>query len=157
MPPNGMMIANRGEIAIRVCRAVAELGWRSVVVYSEDDASSLHTRKGDTSVALGATGALAYLDIDRIIAIAVEHGCTMVHPGYGFLSEREDFAQRCKDAGLVFVGPSPDTLRAFGNKASARNSRRNATFRSRAERVCWKRRMRRWRFWPRSAATPRSC
>jgi acetyl/propionyl-CoA carboxylase alpha subunit len=115
-----VLIANRGEIAIRVSRAVAELGWRSVVVYSEDDASSLHTRKGDTSVALGAAGALAYLDIDRMIAVALEHGCTMVHPGYGFLSEREDFAQRCKDAGLVFVGPSPDMLRAFGNKASAR-------------------------------------
>jgi acetyl/propionyl-CoA carboxylase alpha subunit/acetyl-CoA carboxylase carboxyltransferase component len=115
-----VLIANRGEIAIRVCRAVAELGWRSVVIYSEDDAASLHTKKGDTAVALGASGALAYLDIDRIIAIAGEHGCTMVHPGYGFLSERADFAQRCKDAGLVFVGPSPDTLRAFGNKASAR-------------------------------------
>jgi acetyl/propionyl-CoA carboxylase alpha subunit/acetyl-CoA carboxylase carboxyltransferase component len=115
-----VLIANRGEIAIRVCRAVAELGWRSVVVYSEDDASSLHTKKGDVAVALGAAGAHAYLDIDRMIAVAREHGCTMVHPGYGFLSEREDFAQRCRDAGLIFVGPSPDTLRVFGNKASAR-------------------------------------
>ena len=65
-----VLIANRGEIAVRVCRAVAELGWRSVVIYSEDDAASLHTRKGDTAVALGAAGWLAYLDIDRIISIA---------------------------------------------------------------------------------------
>lgn len=115
-----VLVANRGEVAIRVCRAVAELGWRSVVVYSEDDALSLHTRKGDTAVGLGASGAPAYLDIDRIMTVAIEHGCTMVHPGYGFLSEREDFARRCMQAGLMFVGPSPDTLRAFGNKASAR-------------------------------------
>lgn len=115
-----VLIANRGEIAIRICRAVAELGWRSVVVYSDDDAASLHTRAGDQAVALGASGAHAYLDIDRMIAVAGEHACTMVHPGYGFLSEREDFAQRCKDTGLIFVGPAPDTLRAFGNKAAAR-------------------------------------
>jgi len=115
-----VLIANRGEVAIRISRAVAELGWRSVAVYSDDDATSLHTRKADTAVALGGSGALAYLDIDRILAIAREYRCSMVHPGYGFLSERADFAQRCLDAGVVFVGPSADTLRAFGNKSAAR-------------------------------------
>jgi acetyl/propionyl-CoA carboxylase alpha subunit len=115
-----VLIANRGEIAIRICRAVAELGWRSVVVYSEDDAASLHVKAGDAAVALGAAGAPAYLDIDRLIDVARKHSCTMVHPGYGFLSEREDFARRCIEAGLVFVGPAPETLRAFGNKATAR-------------------------------------
>lgn len=115
-----VLIANRGEIAIRVCRAVAELGWSSVVVHSEDDSESLHARKGDSAVALGASGASAYLDIERLVAVARDHGCTMVHPGYGFLSERADFAQRCHEAGLIFVGPSVETLTAFGNKAIAR-------------------------------------
>lgn len=115
-----VLIANRGEIAIRICRAVAELGWRSVVVHSEDDSESLHAKKGDLAVALGAAGAPAYLDIERLVGISRDHGCTMVHPGYGFLSERADFAKRCQEAGLVFVGPSVETLTAFGNKATAR-------------------------------------
>lgn len=115
-----VLIANRGEIAIRICRAVAELGWRSVVVYSEDDAAALHTRQGDVAVALGAIGAAAYLDSQKLIATARQHGCTMVHPGYGFLSERGDFALQCENAGLIFVGPQPATLETFGNKAEAR-------------------------------------
>lgn len=119
--PHKVLVANRGEIAIRICRAVAEVGWQSVVVYSDDDASSLHTKKGDVAVALGAKGASAYLDIDRIIATARQHGCTMIHPGYGFLSERADFAERCESAGLTFIGPSAETLRIFGNKAEARD------------------------------------
>jgi acetyl/propionyl-CoA carboxylase alpha subunit/acetyl-CoA carboxylase carboxyltransferase component len=115
-----VLVANRGEIAIRICRAVAELGWRSVVVYSEDDAAALHTRQGDVAVALGVAGSAAYLDIARLIAVARQHGCTMVHPGYGFLSERADFALQCEDAGLIFAGPKPGTLATFGNKAEAR-------------------------------------
>lgn len=115
-----VLIANRGEISIRICRAVAELGWRSVVVYSDDDSASLHVSKGDVAVAIGAGGAAAYLDIGRMIDIAREHQCTIVHPGYGFLSENAEFAQRCKGAGLIFAGPSPEALRVFGNKAEAR-------------------------------------
>jgi len=115
-----VLVANRGEIAIRICRAVAELGWRSVVVYSADDATALHTRQGDVAVALGAAGSAAYLDIAGLIAVARLQGCTMVHPGYGFLSERADFARQCEEAGLIFAGPKPDTLAIFGNKAEAR-------------------------------------
>ena len=115
-----VLVANRGEIAIRICRAVAELGWSSVVVYSEDDSGSLHARKGDVVIPLRASGASAYLDIERLIMIARDTGCTMVHPGYGFLSERADFAARCREAEIVFVGPSVETLTTFGNKAAAR-------------------------------------
>ncbi len=115
-----VLVANRGEIAVRICRAVAELGWRSVVVYSQDDAASLHGRKGDVAVALAGAGSAAYLDIDALIAVARQQGCTMVHPGYGFLSERADFSRRCEQAGLIFVGPQPETLETFGNKAAAR-------------------------------------
>ncbi|MBR0784740.1 acetyl-CoA carboxylase family protein [Bradyrhizobium iriomotense] len=118
--PHKVLVANRGEIAVRICRAISEIGWQSVVVYSADDASCLHTKKGDVSVRLGRQGAAAYLDIERMIEIARQSGCTMVHPGYGFLSERADFAERCEVEGLIFVGPSPQTLRIFGNKAEAR-------------------------------------
>lgn len=115
-----VLVANRGEIAIRICRAVSELGWRSVVVYAEDDAAALHSRKGDVAVALAGSGSAAYLDIDALIAVARQQGCTMVHPGYGFLSERADFSCRCQEAGLIFVGPTPESLETFGNKAAAR-------------------------------------
>ncbi|WP_346777920.1 carboxyl transferase domain-containing protein [Paraburkholderia sp. Ac-20340] len=115
-----VLIANRGEIAIRIARAVAEAGMRSVAVYAEDDARALHVRRADLAVPLTGHGAAAYLNIDAIIAAAREQGCDAVHPGYGFLSERADFAQRCADAGLRFIGPSPEVLRTFGDKARAR-------------------------------------
>lgn len=115
-----VLIANRGEIAIRVARAVAELGWRSVVICSVDDTESLHRLRGDEVVFLEAAGAKAYLDGDAIISAALARGCDMVHPGYGFLSERADFAEACKAAGLIFVGPTPKALAVLGDKARSR-------------------------------------
>ncbi len=114
-----LLIANRGEIAIRVARAAAELGIRTLAIYSEDDSASLHRQKTDQSIALEGRGPAAYLDMGQISEIALREGCDAVHPGYGFLSENGDFAQLCADKGLVFVGPSPDTLWAFGDKAAA--------------------------------------
>ena len=115
-----LLIANRGEIAIRVAAAAADLGVRTVGVHSEDDARSLHTCRADESAPLTGIGARAYLDIDQLLDVALEHGCDAVHPGYGFLSENASFARRCSDAGLVFVGPSAGTLELFGDKARAR-------------------------------------
>ncbi|NIE62465.1 ATP-grasp domain-containing protein [Burkholderia sp. Ax-1719] len=115
-----VLIANRGEIAIRIARAVAEAGLRSVAVYAEDDARALHVRRADAAVPLAGRGASAYLNIDALIEAARANGCDAVHPGYGFLSERADFAQRCEEAGLRFIGPSPEVLRMFGDKARAR-------------------------------------
>jgi acetyl/propionyl-CoA carboxylase alpha subunit/acetyl-CoA carboxylase carboxyltransferase component len=117
---SSLLIANRGEIAIRVMRAAAELGLRTVAIYSDDDASSLHTRKSDEARALHASGVAAYLDSARIIAVAKEAGCDAIHPGYGFLSENADFARLCADAGITFVGPRPDLLELFGDKVRSR-------------------------------------
>jgi acetyl/propionyl-CoA carboxylase alpha subunit/acetyl-CoA carboxylase carboxyltransferase component len=119
-PPRRLLIANRGEIAIRIARTAAELGIETVAVHSRDDAASLHTRKADTTHALDADGPAAYLDAAAIVAAARATGCDAVHPGYGFLSESAAFAQACADAGLVFVGPQPRTLALFGDKAAAR-------------------------------------
>ena len=119
-PFSALLIANRGEIAIRIARACADLGVRSVAVYAEDDAASLHTRKADVAVALRGRGVPAYLDIDQLIAIAVEQQCTAIHPGYGFLAESAEFARRCAASGLCFIGPSPEVLELFGDKAAAR-------------------------------------
>ncbi len=115
-----LLIANRGEIAVRIIRAAQDLGLNTVAVFSQDDAGALHTTLADSAVALDATGPAAYLDIAALVQIARQHGCQAVHPGYGFLSERADFAQACADAGLVFIGPTPTQLRLFGDKASAR-------------------------------------
>ncbi|MEM5432576.1 acetyl-CoA carboxylase family protein [Cupriavidus oxalaticus] len=115
-----LLIANRGEIAIRIARAAAAMGMPSVAVYSEDDRDALHVRKADAAVALPGSGPRAYLDIDAVVDAARRAGCGMVHPGYGFLSENADFAQACLEAGLVFAGPAPDVLRLFGDKARAR-------------------------------------
>ncbi|WP_439134110.1 carboxyl transferase domain-containing protein [Pseudomaricurvus sp.] len=115
-----LMIANRGEIAIRIARAAAELQITSVALYSEDDQPALHPRKADEAIALQGTGVSAYLDIPQIIELAKQHRCDAIHPGYGFLSENRDFAAACEANDLTFVGPTPETLDAFGNKASAR-------------------------------------
>lgn len=120
MPFPALLIANRGEIAIRIAQACADLGIRSVAVFAEDDNACLHTRKADLAVALAGRGPAAYLDMDQLIGIAREQGCTAIHPGYGFLAENAEFARRCQAAGLTFVGPTPETLQLFGDKAAAR-------------------------------------
>jgi pyruvate carboxylase len=118
-----LLIANRGEIAIRVMRAAAELGLRTVAIHSREDRFSLHRTKSDESYLVGdGKGPIeAYLDIPDIIRIATEARVDAVHPGYGFLSESPEFAEACAAAGLIFVGPLPDTMRNLGNKVAARN------------------------------------
>jgi acetyl/propionyl-CoA carboxylase alpha subunit/acetyl-CoA carboxylase carboxyltransferase component len=115
-----LLIANRGEIAIRIARGAAELGIRTVAVFSEDDANSLHLCKTDEARALAGPGARAYLDVDAIVAAAQETGCDAVHPGYGFLSENAAFARACAGAQLTFVGPRPEVLDLFGDKVRAK-------------------------------------
>ena len=115
-----VLIANRGEIAVRLVRALRDLGLASVAVHARDDADALHVQLADTAVALDVAGPAAYLDGAALIAIARSQGCDGVHPGYGFLSERADFAQACADAGLRFIGPTPEQLALFGDKARAR-------------------------------------
>jgi acetyl/propionyl-CoA carboxylase alpha subunit len=120
MPVTKLLIANRGEIAIRIARTAADLGIATVAVHPKDDAQSLHTRMTDAAVELPGTGAAAYLNIVAVIAAARETGCDAIHPGYGFLSENAAFASACADAGITFVGPRPDTLALFGDKGRAR-------------------------------------
>ena len=120
MPFRHVLIANRGEIAIRIARAASELGLTTTAIFATDDAASLHVKATDHAVALNASGARAYLDIGAIVAAAREADCDAIHPGYGFLSENADFARACASAGIVFIGPSPESLDAFGDKAQAR-------------------------------------
>ncbi len=122
MPVTKLLIANRGEIAIRIARAAGDLGIPTVAMHSIDDANSLHLRMADQAHALPASGVAAYLDQDAIIAAARDTGCDSIHPGYGFLAERADFARACAAADLTFVGPSPDHLDLFGDKARAREA-----------------------------------
>ena len=117
---NGLLIANRGEIAIRIARAAADLGLCTVAAYSEDDAESLHTRVADEARPLPGVGAAAYLDEKTVVETALAAGCDAIHPGYGFLAERAGFARRCAAAGIVFVGPDPEHLELFGDKGRAR-------------------------------------
>src|SRR5437868_13149747 len=115
-----LLIANRGEIAIRIARAAAETGLRAVAIYSADDAPSLHVRTADESHEIPGRGARAYLDIEAVIAAAKATGCDALHPGYGFLSENADLARRCAEEGITFVGPSPAELQLFGDKVAAK-------------------------------------
>ena len=121
-----VLVANRGEIAVRLMRGVAEYGAESVAVYSDEDAAALHVRAGDDAVALDGAGAAAYLDGARLIEIARRTGCDALHPGYGFLSENASFAASCAAAGLVFVGPDPGVLERLGDKAAARRAATDA-------------------------------
>ena len=120
MTPNRLLIANRGEIAIRIMRAAAEMGIRTVAVFPDDDSTSLHTRKADEARRLSGTGAAAYLDGEQIIALAKEAACDAIHPGYGFLSENAAFARRCAAENITFVGPRAEMLELFGDKVQAR-------------------------------------
>ena len=115
-----LLIANRGEIAIRIADAAAGLGIETVAVHTADDAACLHVVRADRAVQLPGTGAAGYLDAAAVVAAAVDAGCDAVHPGYGFLAERADFARQVIDAGLTFVGPRPEILESFGHKVTAR-------------------------------------
>ena len=115
-----VLIANRGEIAVRIARAAAEAGLESVAVYATDDTDSPHVSAAGRAVALPDAGARAYLDIAAVVAAAQAQGCDALHPGYGFLSENPALAQACAEAGIVFIGPSPEHLTTFGDKATAR-------------------------------------
>ena len=120
MTIRNLLIANRGEIAIRIARAAAEMGIASHAIHSEDDVQADHVRKADAAHALQGQGPAAYLDIAQIVRVARDAGCDAVHPGYGFLSENAAFARACTQAGLRFVGPSADVLEVFGDKGRAR-------------------------------------
>ncbi|HEX4182037.1 MAG TPA: biotin carboxylase N-terminal domain-containing protein, partial [Caulobacteraceae bacterium] len=125
-----VLIANRGEIAIRIARAAQALGVEQVSVYAPADALGLHTRTATQSRAIGANAPAndpvrAYLDIEGLIQAAKDTGCDSVHPGYGFLSENATFAQRCAEEGITFIGPRPETLALFGDKTKARELARS--------------------------------
>src|SRR5438046_2387942 len=112
-----LLIANRGEIACRVIRTARRMGIRTVAVYSDADAKALHVRMADEAVHIGPSPAReSYLCSDRIIAAAKQTNAEAIHPGYGFLSENADFAQAVIDAGLIWVGPKPDSIRPMGLK-----------------------------------------
>ncbi|QWG20708.1 acetyl-CoA carboxylase biotin carboxylase subunit [Bradyrhizobium sediminis] len=121
-PFHKILIANRGEIALRIMRTARRLGHGVVAVYSDADREALHVREADQAICIGeALPAQSYLRIEAAIAAAKASGADAVHPGYGFLAENEDFAQACRDAGLVFIGPSPEAIKAMGNKAGAKD------------------------------------
>src|SRR5574343_868353 len=116
-----ILIANRGEIAVRIIQACRDLDITSVALYADDDIDSLHVQLADEAWALsGQTAKDTYLNIDKILAIAKQSQATMLHPGYGFLSERADFAQAVQNAGLIWIGPSPASIEQLGDKISAR-------------------------------------
>jgi acetyl-CoA carboxylase, biotin carboxylase subunit len=118
-----LLIANRGEVALRVIRACKEMGIGTVAVYSEADRDCLHARMADEAVCVGpAPSAMSYLNVANIISAALVTGATAIHPGYGFLAENAGFARACADSGIVFVGPSPDAIDRMGNKAIAKQT-----------------------------------
>ncbi|MEJ2153654.1 MAG: biotin carboxylase N-terminal domain-containing protein, partial [Gemmatimonadota bacterium] len=119
--PSKVLIANRGEIALRIIRACKLLGLKSVAVHSDADADGLHVRFADEAVCVGPGPAKqSYLNIPRLIAAAEITGADAVHPGYGFLAENAEFAEICRDSQLLFVGPTPEQIRQMGDKAEAR-------------------------------------
>src|SRR5260370_535595 len=122
LPFRRVLCANRGEIAVRVCRASTELGFRTVAIFSEEDRVHLHRYKADEAylVGRGLEPVAAYLAEDEIVELAKRHEIDAIHPGYGLLSERASFARKCREAGIVFIGPTPEAIEALGDKVSAR-------------------------------------
>src|SRR2546423_9296380 len=125
-----LLVANRSEIAIRVMRAATELGLGTVAIFTHEDRFALHRFKADESYLIGpehgGEPVKGYLNIDNIIATALEHNCDAVHPGYGFLAENADFARACGEQGLVWIGPPPEAIEAMGSKIEARERMRAA-------------------------------
>ncbi|MEO1451386.1 MAG: biotin carboxylase N-terminal domain-containing protein, partial [Bacteroidota bacterium] len=117
-----LLVANRGEIAIRILRAASELRIPTVAIYSYEDRYSLHRYKADEAYMIGAESEplKPYLDIETIISVALRKGVDAIHPGYGFLSENVNFARRCKEAGIAFIGPRPEVMDALGDKVKAK-------------------------------------
>ncbi|MGB7347255.1 MAG: biotin carboxylase N-terminal domain-containing protein, partial [Pirellulaceae bacterium] len=117
-----LLVANRSEIAIRVFRSASEIGIRTVAIYSHEDRYALHRFKADEAYKIGNQGEpiRAYLNIESIVQLAKDVGVDAIHPGYGFLSERAEFAKACADAGIKFIGPSVESLLGLGDKTSAR-------------------------------------
>jgi len=117
-----ILIANRGEIAVRIIRACAEMGIRSVAIYSEADRFALHVKKADESYCIGSEPVAGYLNIYALVNLAAATGCDAIHPGYGFLSENAQFAKACAERGLVFIGPSAEVIERMGDKTEARKA-----------------------------------
>ena len=122
-----ILIANRGEIALRVMRSCYEMGIRSVAVYSTADRTSRHVLFANEAECIGgAASSDSYLNVDHIIEAAKKHNVDAIHPGYGFLSENADFARRCEEEGIIFIGPRPETMETMGDKISARKKMKEA-------------------------------
>jgi len=122
-----VLIANRGEIAVRIIRALRDMSIRSIAVFSDADRGALHVRMADEAEHIGvAASAESYLRQDRILEAAKKHGADAIHPGYGFLSENAEFAAACAREGVVFIGPSADSIRSLGSKTAARKLAKQA-------------------------------
>ena len=121
-----ILIANRGEIAVRIIRACAEMGIRSVALYSEADRFSLHVKKADEAFSIGSDPLTGYLNVHRIVNLAVSTGCDAIHPGYGFLSENPELAAACERRGITFIGPPADVIKRMGDKTEARDAMKAA-------------------------------
>ena len=123
-----ILVANRGEIAVRIFRACSELGIKSVAIYSEQDNTALFRTKADESyeIGIGKNPVEAYLDMNEIISLAKRKGVDAIHPGYGFLSENKEFAKRCEDNGIIFIGPSYEVLDTLGDKIKSKIAAKKA-------------------------------